>query len=138
TESTCCFVLGAELRLIPSPQHRSLVLLGYDAPWTAADHVPEVMEFEPIGLETFDQRLVDNELRKGFRRHPELLPGGEAWLLVEFGGDSQEEADAKAERLQAAMRKKRSKDFLDMKLYGSRRGRPGVGDPRVRRRPLEG
>jgi len=117
TESTCCFVLGAELRLIPSPQHRSLVLLGYDAPWTAADHVPEVMEFEPIGLETFDQRLVDNELRKGFRRHPELLPGGEAWLLVEFGGDSREEADAKAERLQAAMRRKRSKDFLDMKLY---------------------
>jgi FAD/FMN-containing dehydrogenase/Fe-S oxidoreductase len=117
TESTCCFVLGAELRLIPSPQHRSLVLLGYDAPWTAADHVPEVMEFEPIGLETFDQRLVDNELRKGFRRHPELLPGGEAWLLVEFGGDSREEADAKAERLQAAMRRKRAKDFLDMKLY---------------------
>ncbi|HEX5558967.1 MAG TPA: FAD-binding and (Fe-S)-binding domain-containing protein [Gaiellales bacterium] len=117
TESTCCFVLGADLRLIPSPQHRSLVLLGYDAPWSAADHVPEVMEFEPIGLETFDQRLVDNELRKGFRRHPELLPGGEARLLVEFGGDSKEEADAKAERLQAAMRKKRSKDYLDMKLY---------------------
>src|SRR5436190_9381071 len=117
TESSCCFVLEAELRLIPSPQCRSLVLLGYDAPWTAADHVPEVMEFEPIGLETFDQRLVDNELRKGFRRHPELLPDGEAWLLVEFGGDSQDEADAQAERLQAAMRKKRSKDYLDMKLY---------------------
>src|SRR5207248_6472681 len=39
------------------------------------------------------------------------------WLLVEFGGDSQDEADAQAERLQAAMRKKRSKDYLDMKLY---------------------
>jgi FAD/FMN-containing dehydrogenase/Fe-S oxidoreductase len=117
TESTCCFVLGAELKLIPSPQHRSLVLLGYDAPWTAADHVPEVMEFDPIGLETFDQRLVDNELRKGFRRHPELLPGGQAWLLVEFGGDSREEADGKAERLQAAMARKRSKDHIDLKLY---------------------
>ncbi|HET7648613.1 MAG TPA: FAD-binding oxidoreductase, partial [Gaiellaceae bacterium] len=41
TECTCCFVLEADLKLIPSPQHRSLVLLGYDAPWTAADHVPE-------------------------------------------------------------------------------------------------
>src|SRR6185437_7985883 len=117
TESTCCLVLGAELRLIPSPQHRSLVLLGYDAPWSAADHVPEIMEFEPIGLETFDQKLVDNELRKGFKRHPELLPGGDAWLLVEFGGATREEADAKAERLQSAMRRKRAKDFLDMKLY---------------------
>ncbi|HET8741814.1 MAG TPA: FAD-binding and (Fe-S)-binding domain-containing protein [Gaiella sp.] len=117
TESTCCLILEADLRLIPSPQYRSLVLLGYDAPWTAADHVPEIMEFEPIGLETFDQRLVDNELAKGFKRHPELLPGGEAWLLVEFGGDSKEEADAKAERLTSAMKKKRDKDYLDLKLY---------------------
>jgi FAD/FMN-containing dehydrogenase/Fe-S oxidoreductase len=117
TESTCCLVLEADVELIPSPQHRSLVLLGYDAPWSAADHVPEMMEFEPIGLETFDQRLVDNELTKGFKRHPELLPGGEAWLLVEFGADSKEEADAKAERLVSAMRKKKNKDYLDLKLY---------------------
>ena len=117
TECTCCLVLGAELKLIPSPQHRSLVLLGYDAPWTAADHVPEVMEFEPIGLETFDQKLVDNELRKGFVRHPELLPGGNAWLLCEFGADSKEEADAKAERLVEAMKRKSDKEYLDLKLY---------------------
>jgi FAD/FMN-containing dehydrogenase/Fe-S oxidoreductase len=117
TESTCCLVLGAELKLIPSPQHRSLVLLGYDAPWSAADHVPEVMGFDPIGLETFDQRLVDNELRKGFKRHPELLPGGEAWLLCEFGGDTKEEADARAERMVSAFRKKKDKDYLDLKLY---------------------
>ena len=117
TECTCCFVLEAELKLIPSPQHRSLVLLGYDAPWTAADHVPEVMEFDPIGLETFDQRLVDNELRKGFERHPELLPGGDAWLLCEFGGDTKEEADAKAERMVSAFKKKKNKDYLDLKLY---------------------
>jgi FAD/FMN-containing dehydrogenase/Fe-S oxidoreductase len=117
TESTCCFVLEADLKLIPSPQHRSLVLLGYDAPWTAADHVPEVMEFEPIGLETFDQRLVDNELKKGFERHPELLPGGKAWLLCEFGGDTKEEADGKAERMVCAFRKKKDKEFLDLKLY---------------------
>jgi Fe-S oxidoreductase len=75
------------------------------------------MEFDPIGLETFDQRLVDNELKKGFKRHPELLPGGTAWLLVEFGADSKEEADAKAERLVSAMKKKKDKDYLDLKLY---------------------
>src|SRR6185437_11520956 len=117
TESTCCLVLEADLKLIPSPQHRSLVLLGYDAPWSAADHVPEIMEFAPIGLETFDRKLVDNELRKGFKRHAELLPGGDAWLLVEFGADSKEEADAQAERLLGAMRKKTAKDYLDLKLY---------------------
>jgi FAD/FMN-containing dehydrogenase/Fe-S oxidoreductase len=117
TECTCCFVLEADVKLIPSPQHRSLVLLGYDKPWTAADHVPEVMEFEPIGLETFDRNLVDNELKKGFERHPELLPGGDAWLLVEFGGDTPEEADAQAERMVAAFKKKKDKEYLDLKLY---------------------
>jgi FAD/FMN-containing dehydrogenase/Fe-S oxidoreductase len=117
TECTCCFVLEADLKLIPSPQHRSLVLLGYDAPWTAADHVPEVMEFDPIGLETFDRKLLDNELKKGFKRHPELLPGGDAWLLCEFGADTKEEADAKAERLVSAMKKKKDKEYLDLKLY---------------------
>jgi Fe-S oxidoreductase/FAD/FMN-containing dehydrogenase len=117
SESTCCLILEAELKLIPSPQHRSLVLLGYDAPWSAADHVPEIMPFEPIGLETFDQRLVDNELKKGFERHPELLPGGQAWLLVEFGGDTKEEADDKAERLTSALKKQKHKDYLDLKLY---------------------
>ena len=117
TESTCCFVLEADLKLIPSPQHRTLLLLGYDAPWSAADHVPEIMEFDPIGLETFDRKLVDNELKKGFKRHPELLPGGDAWLLVEFGADDKDEADAQAERLVEAMKKKKDKDYLDLKLY---------------------
>ncbi|HEX7083957.1 MAG TPA: FAD-binding and (Fe-S)-binding domain-containing protein [Gaiellaceae bacterium] len=122
TEASCCLVLGAELKLIPSPQFRSLVLLGYDAPWSAADHAPEMMEFDPIGLETFDRRLVDNELAKGFKRHTELLPDGQAWLLVEFGADTEDEADAKAERLVSAMKGKRDKDYLDLKLYEDENG----------------
>jgi hypothetical protein len=45
-----------------------------------------MLEFGPIAVETFDRRLVDNELKKGYERHPELLPEGDGWLLVEFGG----------------------------------------------------
>jgi FAD/FMN-containing dehydrogenase/Fe-S oxidoreductase len=118
TESTCALTLAADCRLVPSPQHRALVLLGYDAPWTAADHVPEVMKHGPIGLEMFDQRLVDNELEKGFPRHVELLPDGQAWLLVEFGADSKDEADEQAERFLKAFRKG---DQQDMKLFEDER-----------------
>ena len=104
TESTCALTLEATCRLIPSPQHRSLVLMGYESAPVAADQVAEIMAFEPIGLETFDRRLVDNELRKGFKRRTDLLPEGQAWLLVEFGGMEKDEADEQAERLCRAMR----------------------------------
>jgi hypothetical protein len=41
--------------------------------------------------------VIENEVRKG--KSPEgvrLLPQGDAWLLVEFGGEAQEEAAKKA------------------------------------------
>jgi FAD/FMN-containing dehydrogenase/Fe-S oxidoreductase len=103
TEASCALVLEACCTLIPSPQHRSLVLLGYPDPATAADQVAEIMELGPIGLETFDRKLVENELRKGFERETELLPDGDAWLLVEFGGDSEEDAAEQARALMDAV-----------------------------------
>jgi FAD/FMN-containing dehydrogenase/Fe-S oxidoreductase len=117
TEATCGLVLEARCTLIPSPQHRSLVLLGYEDAATAADQVPEIMEYGPIGLETFDSRLVRNELVKGFDRRTDLLPAGDAWLLVEFGGGSEQEADEQAERLMAAIEKGAGGPHLDRKLY---------------------
>jgi FAD/FMN-containing dehydrogenase/Fe-S oxidoreductase len=116
TEATCALTLEATCKLIESPQHRALVLLGYgDAP-TAADQVPQIMDFGPIALETFDRKLVENELAKGFPERPELLPGGDAWLLVEFGGSSKEDADEQVERFVGAMRKARGA-HVDIKFY---------------------
>jgi FAD/FMN-containing dehydrogenase/Fe-S oxidoreductase len=117
TEATCGLVLEARCKLIPSPQQRSLVLVGYDDCAAAADHVPEVMEFGPIGLETFDRRLVRNELVLGRKRRTDLLPDGEAWLLVEFGGESEEEVDEQAERLTDAVRRGAAGPSLEVKLY---------------------
>jgi FAD/FMN-containing dehydrogenase/Fe-S oxidoreductase len=116
TEATCALTLEATCKLIHSPQHRALVLLGYEDPPMAADQVPGVMQFDPIALETFDQKLVDNELTKGFPQHAELLPRGGAWLLVEFGADSEEGSEEQAERFMSAMGKKQG-PHVDIKLY---------------------
>jgi FAD/FMN-containing dehydrogenase/Fe-S oxidoreductase len=115
TEATCALVLEARCKLIPSPQRRSLVLVGYGDCPAAADQVPWVMDYDPIGLETFDRRLVRNELVNGLKRRPELLPDGDAWLLVEFGADTDEEADEQAERFAAAARGKGG--HLGVKVY---------------------
>src|SRR3954453_8253706 len=97
TESTCVTILQAELTLIPNPPARSLLVLGYPDVYAAGDHVPDLLAFKPIALEGIDDRLIED--MKKARLHPadiELLPEGNGWLLVEFGGESKAESDARA------------------------------------------
>ncbi|MGD0797978.1 MAG: FAD-binding and (Fe-S)-binding domain-containing protein [Acidobacteriaceae bacterium] len=100
TEGTCVTILEAACELTASPQHRRLIALGFDDPFVAADHVPAVLAFKPIGLEGFDGLLVDFMLRKNLVVDDvKLLPAGRGFLLVEFGADSPEDADRMATAL---------------------------------------
>ncbi|MDP8939820.1 MAG: FAD-binding protein [Actinomycetota bacterium] len=104
TESTCVVVLEATARLVESPPFRTTVVFGYPDRFEAGDHVKEIMPHGPIGLEGFDTTLTDNMVTKGrlaFER--EALPEGGAWLLVEFGGDSEEEAIQRARSAMEAL-----------------------------------
>lgn len=97
SECTCAIVLEAKCRLVDSPPARRTLVLGYPTVYDAADDVPRLLEFKPIGLEGFDDLLVSDMRAKGL--HPEgtsLLPPGGGWLLLEFGGAIQPEADANA------------------------------------------
>ena len=98
SEGTCAIVLDATVTLVKSPQHRSLVGLGYADAFEAADHVPEILEFTPIGLEGFEGAMVDGLRTKG-AANLDLLPPGRGILLVEFGYDDAASARAQAERL---------------------------------------
>jgi FAD/FMN-containing dehydrogenase/Fe-S oxidoreductase len=105
TEGTCVTVLQAHCMLKHSPQHRRLVVLGFADPFIAADHVPAVLEYKPIGLEGFDGLVVEYMLRKHLAVEDVLLlPEGRGFLLCEFGADSGEEVDRIAETFtQAAL-----------------------------------
>lgn len=97
TESTCVILLEAKVALIPDPPERALLLVGYEDIYAAADHVPELMRLEPIGLEGMDYRLADFMRIKDLHvKHLVHLPRGKGWLLVEFGGDTPEEAASRA------------------------------------------
>ena len=102
-EGTCGVVLEARLKLIPSPQQRTLVVLGYRDAYEAADHVPEILEFHPIGLEGVDGSMVEALRRKG-APDLDLLPEGGGFLLVEFGSDDAAETQATARRLVGRIR----------------------------------
>jgi FAD/FMN-containing dehydrogenase/Fe-S oxidoreductase len=114
SEGSCVTVLEAKLRLIHSPQHRRLVGLGYRDVFTAADRVPEILEFAPIGLEGLEGTIIDG-LRKKNAPHLQLVPFGRGIVLVEFGADDAAEADSTAKRLIERLRS--SAEPPDIRLY---------------------
>lgn len=107
SESTCVIVLEATTRLIYSPPVRMLLVLGYPNAYIAADHVPEIMSYKPTALEGFDKDLVhDMQTKNLYPGYAELLPKGDGWLLVEFGGDTEQDTRAQAQKLMDALKQK--------------------------------
>jgi FAD/FMN-containing dehydrogenase/Fe-S oxidoreductase len=117
TEGTCAIVLEAKLKLTHSPQHRVLVALGYEDGFHAADDVPQILEFRPIGLEGFEGSIVDGLRRKG-AANLDLLPAGGGFLLVEFGADGAAEANEAA--LQMMERLSEVSNPPAMRLYSAK------------------
>jgi len=105
SEGTCAVILGATLQLVESPPCRTLVGVGFPDIFLAADHVPQILEHKPIGLEGVDGYLLDALRRKQKSLSDlELLPPGDGFLIVEFGAASQPDANAKARAFVASMK----------------------------------
>jgi Fe-S oxidoreductase len=103
SEGTCVTILESTLRLVKSPQHRTVVGLGFEDAFIAADIVPLILEHKPIALEGFDHSLLDFMQRKGLATNEvKLLPPGKGFLLAEFGADTETESLAMANALAAA------------------------------------
>jgi FAD/FMN-containing dehydrogenase/Fe-S oxidoreductase len=104
SEGTCVTILEATCRLVESPPARALVVIGWPDIYICADHVPQIMMHGPIGLEGFDDVMVNASRRKGVNLEGlALLPEGSGWLMVEFGADTAAEAEAKAHHLMVAL-----------------------------------
>ena len=100
TEGTCVTILEATVELIPSPRARVLAVIGFDDVFSAADAVPEALEFAPIGLEGIDGLLI-NFIREKHLHEEDLrtLPEGSGWLVAEFGDDTVGQAKQAAGKL---------------------------------------
>ena len=125
-------ILEATLRLVPWPRARTLLVLGYPDIFTAADHVPAVLQDGPIGLEAIDDRLMRRHAQEGAARP---LPAatcreGNGFLMAEFGGDTKEEADAKARDVIARLQSRAAAPD-DEALRRSRPGTEAVGGAQV-------
>jgi FAD/FMN-containing dehydrogenase/Fe-S oxidoreductase len=109
SEGTCATVLEATCRLVESPPARVLLVVAYRDIFQCADHIPEIMQHRPIGLEGFDDLLVYYTRTKGINAEGlALLPEGGGWLMVEFGGQTIQEAESQAHSLVAALNRSAS------------------------------
>ncbi len=118
TESTCITILEATLELIYSPPGRALLVLGYPDIYEATTHIQHILGYKPLGLEGIDEQLVDFMRRKQLHLNDlKYLPDGKGWLLVEFGGESRNEALANAEKAMEKLKKEPAAP--SMKLYSN-------------------
>jgi FAD/FMN-containing dehydrogenase len=89
TESTCVTVVEATVRLVPSPPHRVLLMLGFSDLATAGDHVPLCDLHKPIALEGMAESMFHYmELKGASDTGRSMFPAGKGWLICEFGGDT--------------------------------------------------
>jgi FAD/FMN-containing dehydrogenase/Fe-S oxidoreductase len=109
SEGTCVTVLEATCRLVESPPARVLLVIAYPDIYQCADHVPEILAHQPIGLEGVDDLLVEYTRRKGINSEGlALLPEGGGWLLAEFGAQTINEAETRARGLMQALQRSAS------------------------------
>ena len=129
SEGTCVTILEATCRLVESPPARVLLVIGWPDIYLCADHVPQIMEHRPIGLEGFDDIMVNASRRKGVNLEGlALLPEGGGWLMVEFGADTAAEAESQARNLMEAL--DRSAAPPNMRLFTDPRQARRIWDVR--------
>ena len=104
SESTLVTVLAAEISLVEIPKHRTLVVLGYPDIAEAGDVVPLVVQHEPLAVEGLDDVLISLEREEHLGGDAlSKLPEGSGWLMIQFGGDTEREAEDRAHALIAAV-----------------------------------
>ncbi|HET9736248.1 MAG TPA: FAD-binding and (Fe-S)-binding domain-containing protein [Burkholderiales bacterium] len=100
SEGTCALTLQVKAKLVKSPPHRVLLVQGYPDVYQAGDAVPEILAAGPIACEGLDEPIIGGLRERGLKLDDlKLLPEGKAWLMIEFGGDTAEEAIQKAKAL---------------------------------------
>ena len=144
SEGTLVTVLHAELTLVEVPGPRAMVVLGYPDVGSAGDAVPTILRHDPWQLEGLDQVLMQLEQEAQLAgKAIEEMPPGSGWLMIQFTGDTQDEADAKARGLLEELEghehepshrfmddPAKEDELIEVREAGPRRHRPPGGQAR--------
>jgi FAD/FMN-containing dehydrogenase len=121
TEGTCAVTLQAKVRLVHSPSKRVLLVLGFVDIFTAADAVPHFTHCGPIAIEGLDRAIIRGLQARGLKKEEiALLPEGDAWVVLEFGADTQEDALRQAQAAAAYFAEGRAGEGISTMLVEAR------------------
>lgn len=102
SEGTLALITSARVHLVEPPTAKVLVVAGFADDVAAAAAAPVLTALGPLTVEGMDADLVQAfDTRPGPRRRPRL-PAGGAWLLLEVGGSSSDEARSVAQAVAVA------------------------------------
>ena len=134
SEGTCVSVLEATCRLVESPPARVLLLIAYPDIYQCADHVPDVMAHNPIGLEGLttcwsNTQGAEASTRRGWRYCPKAAAG--CW--PNSAADTVAAAETQASGLMEALNRS-SESAEHAAVHQSRADQAGLGSARVQPR----
>ncbi|RGE19561.1 FAD-binding and (Fe-S)-binding domain-containing protein [Leucobacter sp. wl10] len=104
SEGTCALVVRAKVGLVPKPTATALLCLGYRDTVASARDVTAILERRPSAIEGIDLSVVDIMRHRRGATTVDSIPQGAAFLMVEFSGDTIEQAGADCESLLETLR----------------------------------
>lgn len=104
SEGTCALILRARVGLVPKPGPTALLCLGYDTTVDSARDVTTMLEMRPSAIEGLNASIVDIMRHRRGAESVSLLPGGDAYVMVEFSAPTIEAAGRECEALLSRLR----------------------------------
>jgi len=104
SEGTCAIVVRAKVGLVQKPRTSALLCLGYEDTVESARDVMTILAAKPSAVEGLDVAIVDIMRHRRGATSVDSLPQGNAFLMVEFSGDTIREVSDDCERLLEKLR----------------------------------
>jgi FAD/FMN-containing dehydrogenase/Fe-S oxidoreductase len=107
SEGTLVTVVAAEVALVPAPRHRVIAVGHFASAEAAIDATGDALACQPAAVELIDRAILDLARTKlEYRQLSSILAGDpQALLFVTFLGDTEAEAAAGLDRLDALWRR---------------------------------
>ncbi|MEO6190071.1 MAG: FAD-linked oxidase C-terminal domain-containing protein [Saprospiraceae bacterium] len=108
SEGTLGIILSAKIKLVPTPNFQCLCVVHFDSFYNSIAHIQEMVHFKPASVELLDELLIERSRQNiETKNYCDFIQGHpKAVQVVEFYGETLEEAKRRAEEMVASLQSK--------------------------------